>query len=88
MISGKVSRLMNDFIRMDSNGIPFEQPPIKLNPREISKVVHEINSAYHIKFEGKSFAMIRTIDLDGVYNTYYFEVRGFGDYNIFEKIPL
>ena len=79
---------MTNVFRMDSNGIPFEQPPIRLDPKEFSKVIHEINNAYHIKYKGKSFAMIRTLDLDGTYSTYYFEVRGFNDYNIFEKIPI
>lgn len=78
-----ISDYMN---RRDLNGIPFLYPSIMLNPKELSKIVHEINNVYHAKYKGKQFAMIRTLDLRNSYNIYYFEVHGFGDYNIVEKI--
>lgn len=76
---------MNNIIKLDTNGNPFKHPGVMLDSKELSKITHEINSVYYAKYEGKSFAMHRSIDLQNNYCIYYFENHGFNDYNIVEK---
>ena len=75
---------MDGLIRVDMNGIPFKYPGIELDTREFSKIVKEINNVYYPKYENKSFAMHRSLDLEDCYCIYYFEIRGFNDYNIID----
>lgn len=72
--------------RYDLKGIPFAHPAADLEPKEVSKIVHEINNVYDTKYKGKPFAMHRSIDLQNRYCIYYFENRGFSDYNIIGKM--
>lgn len=76
---------MKQIIRLDMNGVPFEFEKVDLDEKEISKIVHEINNVYYTKYKGKSFAIHRSLDLENRYAIYFFEIRGFDDYNIYEK---
>lgn len=63
----------------------FLFPKFQLDKKEYWKVVHEINSLYYTKYYNKKYSLIRTLDTHGNYCIYYFEVRGFDDYNIVNK---
>lgn len=71
--------------RTDLNDIPFDFYAIDLDRREIAKVCHEISSVY-TKYQGKRYILHRTTDLEYNWCIYYVENRGFGDYNIIEKV--
>lgn len=77
---------MNNDIRPDANGNPFEFPIYYLNLKEYNKIVHEINTLYYNKHVNKKFAIHHSLDLQGNYSMYFFENHGFSDYNIFEKM--
>lgn len=74
-------------IPKDSNGKAYSKPTAEnLSPKEISKVGHDINNAYHSRFKGKRRGIITTYnpDDDKAYD-YKFECHGFNEYNIFSK---
>lgn len=73
---------MNNY---DENDQPFKYEPIDINPKEISKITHEINNVYHSKYYNKRTAIHRSLDLSGNYCIYFFENHGFDNYNIFGK---
>lgn len=77
---------MKELVRLDMKGIPFQYQAVVLDCKELSKIIHEINNEYHTKYIGKEFAIHRSLDLYGNYCIYYFEIHGFGDYNIIEKV--
>lgn len=58
---------------------------IILDPKELSKITHEINDIYYPKFKGKSIAMHRSIDLNGDYCIYYFRIIDFDEYIFIDK---
>ena len=70
--------------RLDSNGTPFIFPAIILDADEYSKIIHEINSVYN-KYRGNYINLHISFDDKGKCYVYYFENRGFDDYNIFER---
>ncbi len=67
-------------IKNDFNGKPYNYPELKLPKIEYGKVVREIDDVYESKFSGKSVGM----HFSGK-NAYRFEIRGYNDYNIFQK---
>lgn len=72
-------------IKCDLNGSPFEFEPLNIDKKEYSKIIHEINNIYHSKYFNEQFGMHRSIDLNGNYCIYLFEIHGFGDYNVYGK---
>lgn len=75
-------------IPKDSNGKSYKRPRAEnLSEKEASKVGHDINNVYHVRYKGKRSGMITTYnpDDDKAYN-YTFECHGFGEYNIFSKV--
>lgn len=65
----------------------YEKPTLYLGSDEWARIVSEINTNYEM-YKGKRVAVHASYDLyDGAY-LYYFEIRGFDDYNIFAKIPI
>lgn len=77
---------MNYILREDMNGIPFKYPAIVLPKNEYAKLIHSINDNYFEKYKGEEFGLLHTLDSENNFCTYYFEIRGFGDYNIIDKI--
>lgn len=71
--------------RYDMSGMRYKYPSLALANAEISKVCQEISTNYR-KYQGKEFVMHRSQDLDGNWCIYYVENRGYGDYNIVEKL--
>lgn len=67
------------------NGIPFRFSSLDLDDAEISKVCHEINTVYFVKYQNKKLIMHRTMDSQKFWCIYFVENRGYGDYNIIEK---
>ena len=74
-----------DGITYDPDGKPFSYPEIKLGHQEAAKVTSEINTVYHARFKGKSQGNIR-LAFDNGYYSYQFEIHGFDNYNIFDKL--
>ncbi len=74
---------MNTY-RCDSNGVPFDYPTCYLDEVEFYKVVSEINTNYRL-YENKSLCSHYSIGIDGEYYVFYFENRGYNDYNIIGK---
>ncbi|MBO4420308.1 MAG: hypothetical protein J5783_00600 [Lachnospiraceae bacterium] len=56
-----------------------------LNSREYAKIISEINTNYG-KYEGLWFCVHNSYDVHGSACRYYFENRGYNDYNIYAKI--
>ncbi len=81
--SGGGSGLTNSgkSVRLDSKGVPFKYPTVNLAKKEYSKVMHEINTLYNRKYKGKSDGWIIFPK-----TAYHFEIHGFDEYNIYEKI--
>lgn len=71
-------------MRKDLNGKTFEFDTLYLEPVEYYKIVHEINTHYS-KYKDKAYAIHRSLDLKGRYCLYFFENRGYDDYNIVGK---
>lgn len=67
-------------VSIDSKGNPYEYPTLRLPKKEYSKVMHEINTLYYDRFEGKEKSWI-TISK----TTYRFEIHDFDEYNIYYK---
>ena len=65
-------------VRLDSNGVPFSYPTVKLSKKEYADVMGEIGRCWHSKYQGKELCHLEFTD-----KTYYFENRGIGDYNIY-----
>jgi hypothetical protein len=64
----------------------FRKKALFLDKKEYGQVIHEINNAYHIRFSGLDRGVLRTFnEATGRYAKYYFEIREFGDYNIYHK---
>lgn len=70
-------------VAYDSSGKPYKYPTLKLDRQEYGKVVHEINTAYHARFKGKTAGYIDTIYNDS-YRRYFFEIHGYDTYNIYD----
>lgn len=73
-------------IKQDMNGISFVFSSVYIPKNELSKITHEINTLYYSKYKDKEYAVHRSLDLCNHYCIYYFENRGFNDYNTYEKI--
>lgn len=65
-------------VKMDLNGKPFKYPSVRLPKKEYAKVMSAISENWHVKYEGKKLCILRFVN-----KTYFFENRGFGDYNIY-----
>lgn len=57
---------------------------IWLDPQEYAKIVSEINTNYFV-YAGKTFAMHKSVGLDGFYYIYYFENHGYNHYYFIDK---
>lgn len=66
-------------IRLDMKGIPFDYPTVKLPKAEYARVYSEISTNWHTNFKGIAYC-----ELNLVKKLYFFENRGFGDYNIYD----
>ena len=64
-------------------GSGFKRKTLHLPKKEYAEVNSAINNVFHTRFEGKSIGALAY----GV-NEYHFEIKEFGDYNIFAKRPL
>ena len=67
-------------VKLDSKGIPYEYPELRLPKEEYGKVIRAIDDLYASKYEGKSKGWL-TLSKE----TYKFEIHGFNEYNIYEK---
>ncbi|MCM1023829.1 MAG: phage portal protein [Prevotella sp.] len=67
-------------VKLDSKGNPYSYPELRLPKKEYGKVMHEIDTLYHSRYEGKKRGWV-TISKD----TYYFEIHEFNEYNIYKK---
>lgn len=63
---------------------PFEFPTRRLNPKELSKVEHEINTFYS-KYENDELCVHYSYAFDNCCYAYFFENHGFDCYNIYSK---
>lgn len=68
-------------VKNDFNGKPYTYPELELPKKEYGKVVREIDDLYYSKYDGKE----KSIHCSGK-NVYRFEIRGYNDYNIYQKI--
>ena len=68
----------------DSKKKPYSKPAIKLSKKEYGKVMHEINTVYHERYEGHRQGILYTV-MDNMYVSYSFEIRGYNDYTIFAR---
>ena len=67
-------------------GMPFFMPSFWLQPEEYGKIVSEINHSYETLYKDKRVAAHASFGIDGEAYIYWFENRGFDDYNIFLRI--
>lgn len=74
-------------VAYDSSGKPYKYPTLKLDRQEYGKVVHEINTVYHARFKGMSIGNLN-MAFDNGYYCYRFEIHGFDNYNIFERVEI
>lgn len=74
-------------IKCDSKGVPFEFPTCLLEPREYAKIISEINTNYAL-YANEMYGIHGSIGIDGRYYLYYFENRGFDDYNVYGKFDF
>lgn len=58
-----------------------------LSSVEFAKICSEINTNYG-KYKGKRFAMHASYGIDNKAYWYYFENRGFDDYNIYMRVEM
>ena len=56
-----------------------------LNSHEYAKIISEINTNYS-KYKGLWFCVHNSSDVNGTACRYYFENRGYNDYNIYSKM--
>lgn len=54
---------------------------------ELAKIYSEINTNYK-KYEGKLLAMHASYGIDNKAYIYYFENRGFNEYNIYMRVEI
>ena len=73
--------------KKDSKGVPFCFPTCLLDSKEYAKIISEINTNY-ILYRDQNYAVHFSVGLDNKYYLYYFENRGFNDYNIVEKFEF
>ncbi|MCD7812195.1 MAG: phage portal protein [Ruminococcus sp.] len=74
----------NKNLPTDSKGNSYSYPTLKLSKKEYGKVMHSINDVYETRYKGKTHGSI-TMAGKGGYTTYYFEIRDYNEYNIYEK---
>lgn len=67
-------------VKLDSKGVPYNYPELRLPKKEYGKVIRAIDDLYASKYEGKSKGWL-TLSKE----TYKFEIHGFNEYNIYEK---
>ena len=65
----------------------FVYDTFRLNPAEYAKIYSEINSNYD-KYKGKTFAVHMSYGIDNNPYWYYFENRGYNDYNIYMRTEM
>lgn len=66
-------------VRLDSNGVPFKYPTVRLPKKEYANVMDEIGRRWNSNYENLEYCRIKFSR-----KTYYFENRGIGDYNIYK----
>ena len=71
---------------VDSNGKPFGKSTFWLEPVEYSKIYSEINQLYYALYENKTIAAHTSFGIDGIAYVYWFEIHGYDDYNIFNRV--
>ncbi len=71
-------------MRFDDGSKQFEFQTRKLNPKERSKIEHEINTNYS-KYENQELCIHYSFALDNKCYKYYFENHGFNSYNIYSR---
>lgn len=62
----------------------YSRKTLKLPKKEYAKVISEINTNYHSRYEGKKKGHLDLATKKG-YFCYRFEIHGFDDYNIYDK---
>lgn len=67
-------------VKLDSKGVPYKYPELRLPKKEYGKVIRAIDDLYASKYEGKSKGWLTLSK-----GTYKFEIHGFNEYNIYEK---
>lgn len=67
-------------VKIDSYGMPYKYPGYRLSKAEYGKVVHEIDTWYYRKYDGKTDGWLIMPNA-----SYHFEIHGFNEYNIYEK---
>ncbi len=67
-------------VKLDSKGVPYSYPELRLPKKEYGKVIHEINTAYYSKYSGKEKGILFLNK-----STYLFEIHDFDEYNIYFK---
>lgn len=76
-----------DYVKLDSQGNPFEFTTCRLDEKEYAKIVSEINTNYRL-YSNESFCVHCSVGIDNCYYLYYFENHGYNDFNIVEKFKL
>ena len=67
----------------DSEEFEFTRPTLKLSKKEYGKIIREIDDAFHARYKGKREGIIQ----DSQYKaSYFFEIKGFNNYNIYLKL--
>ena len=74
-------------MKLDNNGTPFNFPTYELPKKEYARIIGEINTNY-FRYIGQPFAIHYSYDLEEGSYLYYFENRGYNNYNIVSKQPL
>lgn len=82
--NGRFASSGSDSQASDNSEKSYSRPTLKLPKKEYAKVVSEINTNYHTKYESKSIGFLRVSTNKGYY-CYHFEILGFDNYNIFNK---
>ena len=67
-------------VKIDSKGVPYKYPELRLPKKEYGKVIHEIDTNFHGRYEGQKYGLI-----DVANSRYKFEIHEFNEYNIVEK---
>lgn len=68
----------------NSGNSSFSRPTLTLPKQEYGKVIHSINEVYESRYKGKTEGYITLANDDGYYS-YSFEIKEYGEYNIYEK---
>lgn len=74
-------------VRKDLNGVPFALPSIRLSKLKYSKICSEISENYE-KHQNLALSTHYSYNPKGEFCVYWFENRGFGDYNFYLKQKL